>query len=774
MKFGIGQSVRRTEDVRFVTGHGRYTDDFSPEGVAHAAVLRSPYGAAKVLSIDVSAAREAPGVIAVLLQSDLAAMGAGDMPCMVAQMFKGLKTTPQPLLATDRVRWVGQPVALVVAETLAQARDAADLIVVDYEALPAVGTLDAARAEGAPLVWDHIEGNACFQWTDGDHSAVDAAFDAAAHRVRVDVVQNRIVPHPMETRAALGEYHADRDAWTLTTSGQGVTNMRRTIATQLLKVDPAKLRVIQPDVGGGFGMKSFSFPEHAFVLFASKRVGRPVKWTGDRSEAFQADAHGRDMAFAAEGAFDADGRFLALRVTGAGNMGAYLSQFAPFIPTLAGSRVWGGLYRIPATAARVTGYVSNTAPIDAYRGAGRPEGAYFLERLMDEAARIMGKDPIALRKLNLPTPSELPYKNWKGMAFDSGDFAANLADAAAKADLAGFESRRAAAKAQGKLRGLGVSYYVEITGTGQNEPAIIRFLDNGGVDVIVGTQSNGQGHETSFAQVLAERLGVPFESISIKFGDTDYEIAGGGTGGSRSLHMAGGAILAGAEAVIAKGKRAASHVLEAAEADIEFRVEGETGRFAVAGTDRALSIGELAMEAKRLKIDGLDAGLDAEAAFSSSSPTFPNGAHVCEVEIDADTGVTRVVRYVIVDDFGKVINPMILAGQVHGGVAQGLGQALVENCVYDPESGQLVTGTFMDYGMPRADDMPNFDFHANESWPCVTNPLGSKGCGEAGTVGSLAAVMNAVVDALRPCGVNHIDMPATPEKVWRAIHGLAA
>jgi aerobic carbon-monoxide dehydrogenase large subunit len=771
MKFGMGQSVRRTEDIRFVTGQGQYTDDFSPPGTAHAAILRSPQANAKLLSLDISAAKGAPGVLAVLVQSDLEAMGAGDMPCMVARMFKGLKETPQPLLARDRVRWVGQPVAMVIAETYAQARDAADLIMADYDMLPAVGTLNAARADGAPAVWDEVPGNLCFEWTDGDHAAVDEAFATAAHKVGIEVVQNRVLALPMEPRAALGEFDPSTESYTLTTSGQGVTTMQGTVAGMLLKQKPEKLRVIQPDVGGGFGMKMFTYPEQALVLFAARALGRPVKWTGDRSESFQADAHGRDMQTLAEGAFDAEGRLLALRVTGAGNLGAYLSQYAPFIPTMAGSRIWGGVYRVQKVAARVNGYLSNTAPVDAYRGAGRPEGAYFMERLMEAAARQIGLDPIEIRARNLLAPAELPYKNWKGITFDSGDFVGNLREAAAKAGLAGFEARRAEAAKHGKLLGIGVAYYVEITGTGQNEPAIIRFLDNGQVEVTVGTQSNGQGHETSFAQIVAARLGVPFDSIKIVFGDTAHAINGGGTGGSRSLHMAGGAILSTAEQVIEKGKKAASHVLEAAEGDIEFTVtEADGGRFTIAGTDRGASLGALALAAKRGEVPDVET-LDTQGAFSSGSSTFPNGAHVCEVEIDADTGVTRVARYVIVDDFGTVINPMILAGQVHGGVAQGLGQALLEHCVYDAESGQLVTGSFMDYGMPRADDMPNFEFHTNETIPCTTNPLGSKGCGEAGTVGALASVMNAIVNALSVKGVTHLDMPATPEKVWRAMRG---
>jgi carbon-monoxide dehydrogenase large subunit len=469
-------------------------------------------------------------------------------------------------------------------------------------------------------------------------------------------------------------------------------------------------------------------------------------------------------------ALDKAGAILGLRVIGTANLGGYLSQYAPFIPTLAGGRIFGGVYRIPAVYANVTMYFTNTAPVDAYRGAGRPEAAYFMERLMDLAAAKIGVDRIEIRRRNLIKPTELPYTNWSGLSFDSGDFEKNIGDALKRSDWNGFDARKAASKAKGKLRGRGIAYYVEITAAQGVEPAAIRFTDNGGVEVYVGTLSNGQGHETSFAQIIAEKLGVPFESITIKQGDSDFPVAGGGTGGSRSLHMAGGAMLAASDEVINKGKIAAGHLLEAASSDIEFKVSDAGGRFAIAGTDRSLSIGEVAMGAKKRPIPGLDGGLDTSSKYKGEASTFPNGCHICEVEIDCETGKVDLVSYSVVDDFGRVINPMLVAGQVHGGVAQGIGQALLEHCVYDPESAQLITGSFMDYGMPRADDLPAIDFAYNEV-PAKTNPLGSKGCGEAGTVGAMPSVIGAICDAL---GVPHIDMPATPEKIWRVMRERAS
>ena len=775
MKFGMGQSVKRTEDLRLITGSGQYTDDLDLPEQAHAYFLRSPQAHATLVSIDASAAREAPGVISILMFDDIEALGAGRLVCMAPLRGKGgaaFKASEQPFLATGKVRWVGEAVAMVVAETYAQAKDAAELIMVDYDSLDAVGTLEAVEQGVGSAIWDTAPDNLCLDWEAGDEGAVDAAFASAAHTASIDVVQNRIVCNAMETRAANGVYDPASDLYTLYSASQGVAGLRDRVAL-FLKHPKEKIHVVTHDVGGGFGMKAFCYPEQLLVLLAAKAIGRPVKWTGDRSEAFQGDAAGRDMRTKAEAAMDAEGHITALRVTGSGNVGGYLSQYATFIPTLGGSRVFGGVYRIPTAYTNIKCFYTNTAPVDAYRGAGRPEAAYFMERLMDRAAAAIGVDPVEIRRRNLLKPDELPMTNWAGINFDSGEFHRNLSDALDKSGHAEFESRRAEAAARGKLRGFGVAYYVEITAGGGNEPAIIRFTDNGGVEVLLGTQSNGQGHETSFAQIIAERLGIPFESITIRQGDSFRDIDGGGTGGSRSLHMSGGAILSASDEVIRKGKIAASHVLEAAPADIEFTVaEGQGGRFEIAGTDRSVSIGELAQEAKRRPIEGLEDGLDSTADYNAENSSFPNGAHICEVEIDPETGSTVIERYTVVDDFGKIINPMIVSGQVHGGIVQGIGQALIENCLYDPESAQLLTGSFMDYGMPRADDLPYFDLNFNEI-PCPSNPLGVKGCGEAGTVGALAAVMNAVADAVKVRGIDHIDMPATPARVWEALQAAA-
>ncbi len=756
MKFGVGQPVRRTEDIRFITGCGRYTDDLRFTGEAHVAFARSPSAHARILSIDVEEARKAPGVVALLTHEDIEAAGAGPMPCEAP--VGGAKMSPKPLLAKDKVTFAGEAVAMIVAETYAQAVDAAEFVAVDYEALDAAGTLQSAPG---------AIGNLCFDWSDGDERACADAFAVSAHRVALDVVQNRVVASPMETRNAIGLYDAEADKYTLYTASQGADNLRGPIASHVLKVPAEKIRVVTPDVGGGFGMKGFLYPEQPLVLIAYKALGRPVRWTSDRTEAFLADDHGRDMRTTGELAPDAEGRILALRITGTANMGGYLSLYAPFIPTIAGGRIFGGVYRVPIVHARVKGYFSNSAPIDAYRGAGRPEAAYLMERLMDAAAIKTGIDRIELRRRNLPSPAELPYKNWMGVAFDSGDYPWMLDEALKRADVAGFADRRKRSEANGKLRGLGVAYYVEITFSVGEEPAAVKFTDNGGVELYVGTQSNGQGHETAFAQRVAERLGIPFEAVTVKQGDTDW-VNGGGTCGSRSLNMAGGALMMASDEVIRKGKAAAAHILQAGNAGVAFEVIEGMGRFGVAG--RTIGIGELAVTLKREKIAGFEGGLDSDAAFNGRASTFPNGCHICEVEVDPDTGKADVVSYGVLDDFGRVINPMLVRGQVHGGVVQGLGQALLENCVYDTDSGQLPIASFADYAMPRADDVPDIDF-AYEEIPCETNALGAKGCGEAGTVGAMPAAISAICDAI---GKTHIDMPATPERVWRAIRAEQA
>jgi len=769
VKFGIGQSVRRTEDIRFVTGQGQYTDDLRFDGEAHAAFARSPHGHAKILGIDTSAAAAAPGVIAVLTHKDVDAFGANPMPCMAPLLSRDgspVKPSPKCLLAKGKVTFTGEAVAMVVAESYAQAVDAAELVAIDYEPVDAVGTLDGAPT--GPQIWDSAPGNECFDWVGGDEEKCNAAFAQAAHVVGVDTVQNRVAPTSMETRNAIGRYDALEDSYTLWSGNQGSGGLRDRVAKGVLNIPTDKLRVVNKDVGGGFGMKGFMYPEQPLVLIAAKQTGRTVRWTSDRTEAFLTDDHGRDMITRGELALDKDGKILAMRVTGTANMGGYLSQFAPFIATLAGGRIYGGVYRVPTLFANIKGYFSNSGPIDAYRGAGRPEAAYLMERLMDVAARKTGIDRVELRRRNLPGPDELPYRNWMGVSFDSGDYPRMLDMALARADANGFAARKAQSAAKGKLRGLGIAYYVEITFAVGNEPARVVFTENGAVELYVGTQSNGQGHETAFAQLVSEKLGVPFESISVKQGDTDW-VNGGGTGGSRSLNMSGGALLGASDEVIRKGKTAAGQVLQAGGAEVGFEVVDGTGKFRVAGSEsgseRAITVGELAVTLKREKLPGFENGLDSDATFQGQASTFPNGCHICEVEIDPDTGKTDIVSYSVLDDFGRVINPMLVAGQVHGGVVQGLGQALCENMVYDRESGQAMSASFMDYAMPRAEDMPDINF-AYEEIPCKTHEMGAKGCGEAGTVGALPALISAVADAL---DVDHIDMPATPERVWRAI-----
>jgi carbon-monoxide dehydrogenase large subunit len=770
MKFGIGQSVKRVEDIRFITGHGQYTDDLRFDRETYVAFLRSPHGHAKIKSIDTSQAAKMPGVVAVLTHKDVEEFGANPMPCLAPIPSRDgtpAKMSAKPLLAKDKVTFAGEAVAMVMAETYAQAVDAAEAVAVDYEALDAAGTLDSAAT--GPQIWDTAPHNQVFDWVAGDEEGVNAAFKTAAHVASTEVVQNRIVVNSMETRNAIGLYDAKKDHYTLYSGNQGSNGLRERVARHVLKIPVENLHVITTDVGGGFGMKGFMYPEQPLVLIAAKKTGRPVRWSSDRTEAFLADNHGRDMHTKAELALDKDGKILAMRISGTSNMGGYLSQFAPFISTLAGGRIFGGLYRVPKLFANIKGYFTNTAPLDAYRGAGRPEAAYLMERLMDAAAAKTGIDRVKLRRLNLPTPAELPYKNWTGIKFDSGDYPHMLDEALKRADVAGFAARRKESEARGKKRGLGIAYYVEITFAVGAEPAAVKFTDNGGVELYVGTQSNGQGHETAFAQLVAEKLGVPFESITVKQGDTDW-VNGGGTGGSRSLNMAGGALLATSDEVIRKGKQAAGQVLQAGGGEVGFDVVEGIGRFKVAKTDRSITTGELAVTLKREKIPGFEDGLDSGATYQGEASTFPNGCHICEVEADPDTGKIEIVRYAVLDDFGRVINPMIVRGQVHGGVVQGLGQALLENCVYDPESGQILTASFTDYAMPRADDMPDIEF-AYEEILCKTHALGAKGCGEAGTVGAMPAFISAVCDAV---GVEHIDMPATPEKVWRAMNAKAA
>jgi carbon-monoxide dehydrogenase large subunit len=768
-QFGIGQAVRRKEDVRFITGSGRYTDDINLPGQAYAAVLRSPHAHAKINSIDTSAAKAAPGVLAVYTHEDVTRAKLGRIVCMAPLKNRDGSDYPnpgRPQLAEGRVRHVGDPVAFVVAETAAQAKDAAELIEVDYESLPAVVDPRAAAAAGAPQLHDYAPGNVALDWGLGDEKAVEAAFAKAARIVKLDLAINRIVVASMEPRIVVGEYANER--YTVYLGTQGVVGMRRALAKNL-GVAEDKVRVITPDVGGSFGMKTFDFTENTMVPWAAKQLGRPVKWTSDRQEAFLSDSQGREVHVHAELALDADAKFLAVRSLSHANLGAYLSYFSLAIPTMAGMRLLTGAYRIPAAYAHVRAIYTNTVWLDAYRGAGRPETSYIIERLVDTAARETGLSREEIRKRNFVPPSAMPYQTPMVANYDSGDFPATMAKALERAGWAGFEARRAEAKARGKLRGIGMSYYMEVTAPGPQEAADIRFKPDGRVHMAIGAGPSGQGHETAFAQILEDRLGIPIDKIDFVFGDSDALKQGGGTGGAKTLMLAGTALVDGAEKIIAKGRKFAAHFLEAAEDDIEFK----DGTFTIAGTDRAMDILSLAQRARAGKIEGLPDSLDEVGLSTTNKNTYPNGCHVCEVEIDRETGVTQVLRYSLVDDFGRVINPLLLAGQIHGGIVQGVGQALLEHAIFDPDSGQLVTGSFMDYTMPRAADFPSFEIDYNLV-PCTTNVLGLKGAGEAGTVGALGAAMNAVVDALAPLGIRHIDMPATPHRVWQALQQAKA
>jgi carbon-monoxide dehydrogenase large subunit len=764
-KFGAAQPMRRVEDVRLLRGQGRYTDDIVVEGMLHALVLRSPYAAARIARLSSAAAVAMPGIHAVVTGADIKAAGLGGIGCVIPLQNEdgsARHDPPRPVLADGQVRHVGDPVAFIVADTLEQARDAAEAIEVEYEPLDAVSDLMAALEPGAPLVWPDAPSNRCFQWGVGDAAATEALFAKAAHVTKLSVVNNRVVVASMETRAALGEWRDGR--FTLTTNTQGGWGLKGRIAG-VFGMPADSLRVVTPDVGGGFGMKSFLYPEQVLVLHAARLLGRPVKWTSGRSEAFLSDTHGRDNVTHGELALDADGKFLALRVKTIANMGAYLSLFGPFIPTVAGSGVLAGVYGFKAIRADVTGVYTHTVPIDAYRGAGRPEANYVVERLIDTAARELDIDRAELRRRNMVPPSAMPHTTPMGKVYDSGEFERILDVALARIDWAGFPARRAASEARGRKRGIGMSYYLEATGGGPTERAEIRFTADGFVDVYVGTQSNGQGHETAYTMLTSARLGVPAERIRVIQGDTDRIPVGGGTGGARSLYSEGTAIYATADAVIDRGRRAAGDVLEASAADIEF----EAGRFAIAGTDRGIDILSLAAALHARGTDGSAESeilsLDAAEVVKIPAHTFPNGCHMVEVEVDPETGSVAIVRYLVVDDVGVAINPMIVAGQVHGGVAQGFGQAVCERTSYDPQTAQLLAGSFMDYALPRASDLPDIEVEFVEV-PCGTNPLGVKGAGEAGTVGSPPAIINAIVDALDG---RALDMPATPEVVWRTL-----
>lgn len=776
-KFAVGQSVRRLEDPRLLQGLGRYSDDVSLSRQAYAVVVRSPHAHARIRAIDAAPALKAPGVLAVLTGADVAADKLGNLPTDGNRKRRDGSpafTTPRPALARERVRHVGDPVALVVAETREQAADAAELVSVDYEPLPAVSATAEAMRPGAPEVWHEAPDNVAFVWEAGQRDAVARAFEGAAHVTRLDFVVTRVAAAPLEPRAAVGEYERRTGRYTLHTGIQGPYLLRSILAEQVFKVPQSHLRVVTGDVGGSFGMRSGMYPELALVLWAARRLSRPVKWTSDRREGFVSDEHGRDNVSTAELALDANGKFLALRVAIGLNIGAYLT------PRSAGpgtNNVGGvaGVYTTPAIHVRTTGLYTNTTPTGPYRGAGRPEATYAIECVIDVAARELKLDPIELRRRNLIPSSAMPFKTGLVFTYDCGDFARGMEMALALADRGAFEQRRAEARGRGKLRGLGIANPVEVAGgpyTAANpDTAELRINPDGSVSLFAGTTSMGQGNETAFAQIVSEGLGVPPARIQVFWGDSDALGSGRGNGGSGALTVGGSAVVRAVEKVIEHGRRIAARLLEAAYEDIALR----DGKFSVAGTDRGVTFANVARAAyqPRQLPPGMEPGFSETAAFTPPAVTFPNGSQICEVEIDPETGTVRIVRHTVVDDVGRMVNPMLVKGQIHGGVVQGLGQGLFEQLAYDAASSQLLSGSFMDYAMPRADDVPLFDVDSHEV-PTQINPLGAKGVGEAGTVGALPALLNAVNDALAPLGVRHLDMPVTPERVWLAIHEATA
>ncbi|MGA8006460.1 MAG: xanthine dehydrogenase family protein molybdopterin-binding subunit [Burkholderiales bacterium] len=774
----IGARVERKEDYRFLTGAGQYTDDVALPGQTHAAFVRSPHAHARIKSIKKDKALKAPGVLAVYTGEDLAAAKVGGLPCgwlITGTDGQPMKEPPHPPLAQGKARYVGDHVAVVIAETQAAARDAAELVEVDYEVLPAVVDASKATQKGAPALHDIAPDNKCYTWALGDKAAVDAAFAKAAHVTKLDLINNRLIPNAIEPRAANATYSRADDSYTLYVASQNPHVERLLMTAFVLGLPEHKVRVVAPDVGGGFGSKIYLYAEDVVVTWASRQLGRPVKWTADRSESFVSDAHGRDHHTVAELAMDKDGKFLAMRVHTTANVGAYLSTFASCVPTILYATLLAGQYTTPVIFCEVTAVFTNTAPVDAYRGAGRPEATYVVERLVETAAREMKLDPAEIRRRNFI--KTFPYQTPVALMYDTGDYGATLDAVMKMGDVAGFAKRKEESAKRGKLRGLGYCCYIEACGiapsniagalgarAGLFEAGEIRVHPTGSVTVFTGSHSHGQGHETTFAQVVADKLGMPIENVDIVHGDTSKILFGMGTYGSRSIAVGGTAIVKALDKIIAKGKKIAAHLMEAAESDIEY----DKGVFKVAGTDKQKMFGEVAFAAyvpHNYPLDKLEPGLNENAFYDPTNFTFPAGSYVCEVEIDPDTGVTKVERFSAVDDFGKIINPMIVEGQVHGGLTQGIGQALTENCHYDPESGQLVTGSFGDYSIPRADDVPSYQLDTRET-PCTHNPLGVKGCGEAGAIGAPAAVMNAITDAL---GIKDLPMPATAESVWKAI-----
>ncbi|MGE5158231.1 MAG: xanthine dehydrogenase family protein molybdopterin-binding subunit [Gemmatimonas sp.] len=770
-KYGVGQPVLRKEDDTLVRGKGKYTDDFNLPRQTYAWIVRSSHAHGIIKGIDTSAAKAMPGVLGVWTGADLAAAGYGPFTCGLPLKNRDgtpLKQTNRTALMTDKVRYVGDPVAFVVAETAAQARDAAEAVVVDIEPLPAVTDPEQAAAPGAPQLYDHIPGNIALDYHYGDTEKVAAAFAKAAHVIKLDMINTRVAVVPMEPRAGLASFDKNSGRYTIQVPTQGVSGNRNMLKT-LLKVEPEKVHLLTANVGGSFGMKNINYPEYICILHAAKELGRPVKWTDERSTSFLSDSHGRAQKIHGELALDAEGHFLAVKLSGYGNLGAYITGVAPSPLSLNTGKNLPSVYRTPLIQIDIKTVLTNTTLMGAYRGAGRPEANYYMERLIDRAADEMGVNRLTLRKRNFVKSAQMPFDAASGVTYDSGDFPGVFEKALEIADYENFAKRKRESKKNGKLRGIAVGSYLEVTAPPGVELGKIVFEADDTVRLITGTLDYGQGHATPFAQVLSAQLGVPFENIRLEQGDSDIVHTGNGTGGSRSITASGMAIVEASRLVIEKGKRAAAHLLEASEADIEF---GD-GRFTIAGTDRAIDIMELAKRMRDGKMpEGVPDTLDVDHTTEPVPSAFPNGCHVAEVEVDPDTGVVQIVRYTGVNDFGTVVNPMLVAGQLHGGVAQGIGQALME-CVQYDESGQPVTGSFMDYAMPRAEDIPSMTV-GDHPVPAKTNPLGTKGCGEAGCAGSLSTIVNAVVDALSDYGIKHIDMPLTSERVWRAIQEAKA
>ena len=782
----IGESVLRKEDVRFLTGAGQYTDDVILQDISYTVFVRSPHAHAVIKKINKAAALAAPGVLAVFDGQDVAADKVGGLPCgwlITSTNGEPMKEPPHPILAQGKARYVGDGVAMVIATSYEAAKNAAELVEVDYEVLQSVVDVRDAQAPGAPLVHDEAPENHCYKWAIGDKAKVDEVFQTAAHVTKLDLVNNRLIPNAMEPRAAIGLYNRASDEYTLYVSNQNPHVERLLLTAFVMGLPEHKVRVIAPDVGGGFGSKIYLYAEDVCVTWASKKLNRTIKWTAERSESFLTDAHGRDHVSHAELAMDKEGKFLALRVHTDANLGAYLSTFSTCVPTILYATLLAGQYTTPQVYVEVDSWFTNTAPVDAYRGAGRPEATYLLERIVTRAAWELGLSQDEIRRRNFIT--EFPYQTPVALQYDIGDYHSCMNQAQELADVKGFEDRKKASEAKGMLRGMGYSSYIEACGlapsniagalgarAGLFECGEVRVHPTGSVTVFTGSHSHGQGHETTFAQVVAARLGIPVENVDIVHGDTGRVPFGMGTYGSRSISVGGSAIMKALDKIEAKAKKIAAHLLEASDTDIEFA----NGEFVVKGTDKKIPFGQVALTAyvpHNYPLDTLEPGLNETAFYDPTNFTFPAGTYICEVEVNPKTGETRVDRFTAVDDFGTIINPMIVEGQVHGGLAQGIGQALLENCVYDRDSGQLLTGSYMDYAMPRADDLPNFKI-GHVCTPCTTNPLGTKGCGEAGAIGSPPAVMNAVLDALAPLGVKDMDMPASPHRVWKAIQEARA